>query len=268
MRMSNEVAKQDKKEINEKLDFDKFLDKQLTDVKDALPDNFNKARFVQNSLALMQTEKGKELMGKYGNQVVGGLLKGAFLGLDFLNKECYLVPFGNELNFMVDYRGAKKLAKKYSIRPITEISAEVVRADDEIDYWVENSKPQFKFKPKLNSKTDVVGAFAYVLYDDGNTLFEYMTLEELEMTRSKSKAKNYGAWKDYTNEMYKKVVLHRLCKGIEIEFDSPQQREIFDDDMAIETDVKKIRENEVEENANQQDFTEIITGEEKAENEI
>ena len=266
--MSNEVTKQENTQVGDKLKFDQFLDKQLTDVKDALPENFNKARFVQNSLALMQTEKGKELMREYGNQVVGGLLKGAFLGLDFLNKECYLVPFGKELNFMVDYRGAKKLAKKYSVRPITEISAEVVRADDEFDYWVENGKPQFTFKPKLNSKTDVKGAFAYVLYADGNTLVEYMTLDELEMTRSKSKAKNYGAWKDYTNEMYKKVVLHRLCKGIEIEFDSPQQKEIFDNDMAIETDVKKIRENEVEENANQQDFEEILADEVLAENEI
>lgn len=267
MRMSNEVAKQDKKEINEKVNFDKFLDEKLTDVNDALPENFNKARFVQNTLAFIHTEKGTEIMNKYGNKAVGGLLKGAFLGLDFLNKECYLVPFGNELNFMVDYRGAKKLAKKYSIRPITEISAEIVKADDEFEYWVENGKPQFTFKPKMNSNSKMVGAFAYVLYADGNTLVEYMTVDEIEMTRSKSKAKNYGAWKDYYGEMAKKVVLHRLCKGIEIEFEQPTQKELFDDDMAIETDVKKIRENEVEENANLTDFEEVLS-QEQTENEI
>ena len=265
--MSNDVSIKGKTEVEKKMDFDKFLSEKLTDVNDALPENFNKARFVQNTLAFMGTDKGKEIMAKYGNQTVTGLLKGAYLGLDFLNKECYLVPFGKELNFMIDYRGAKKLAKKYSIRPITEISAEVVRAEDEFQYWVENGKPMFTFKPKLNSKSDVKGAFAYVLYADGNTLVDYMTLDELEMTRSKSKAKNYGAWKDYTNEMYKKVVLHRLCKQIEIEFDNPSQKESYDEDMAIETDVKEIRKNEVEENANVQDFTEVVI-EEKADDEV
>ena len=265
--MSNELQNTQATDVSEKLDFDKFLDKQLTDVKDALPENFNKARFVQNTYALMQTEKGKELTSKYGNQVVGGLLKGAFLGLDFLNKECYLVPFKSELNFMIDYRGAKKLAKKYSIRPITEISAEVVRADDEFEYWVENGKPQFTFKPKLSSNKDIVGAFAYVLYADGNTLVEYMSKEEIEITRSKSKAKNYGAWTDYYGEMCRKTVLHRLTKSIEIDFEQPTQKELFDDDMAIETDVKKIRENEVEENANLTDFEEVLS-QEQTENEI
>ena len=262
--MSNEIANKGNTEVEKKMDFDKFLSEKLTDVNDALPENFNKARFVQNTLAFMGTDKGKEIMTKYGNQTVTGLLKGAYLGLDFLNKECYLVPFGKELNFMIDYRGAKKLAKKYSIRPITEISAEVVRAEDEFQYWVENGKPMFTFKPKLNSKSDVKGAFAYVLYADGNTLVDYMTLDELEMTRSKSKAKNYGAWKDYTNEMYKKVVLHRLCKQIEIEFDNPSQKESFDEDMQIETDPKEIRKNEVEENANVQDFTEVVIEESAA----
>lgn len=265
--MSNEIANKENTKIEKKIDFDKFLSEKLTDVNDALPENFNKARFVQNTLAFMGTDKGKEIMAKYGNQAVTGLLKGAYLGLDFLNGECYLVPFGKELNFMIGYRGGKKLAKKYSIRPITEISAEVVRAEDEFQYWVENGKPMFTFKPKLNSKSDVKGAFAYVLYADGNTLVDYMTLDELEMTRSKSKAKNCGAWKDYTNEMYKKVVLHRLCKQIEIEFDNPSQKESYDEDMAIETDVKEIRKNEVEENANVQDFTEVVI-EEKADDEV
>lgn len=266
--MNSELANTQNTQVAEKPKFDKYLEEQLEIVENALPDNFNQARFVQNSLAFLNTEKGKEIREKYGQQVVPALLKGAYLGLDFLNRECYLVPFGKELNFMLDYRGAKKLAKKYSIRPITEISAEVVRKDDVFERGIESGKPYFTFKPKLNSKSEVVGAFAYVLFADGNTLVDYMTLEELELTRSKSKGRNYGAWKDFTNEMYKKVVVHRLCKQIEIEFDIPAQKELFESDMAIETDPKKIRENEVEDNANQQDFTEIIAQEEKAKDEV
>lgn len=250
---------------NARKDFDEVLSDKLLDVKEALPENFNKARFVQNSLAFISTEKGKEILQKYGKQTIGCLLKGAFLGLDFLNKECYLVPFGKELNFMIDYRGAKKLCKKYSVREIEEISAEIVKADDEFSYWVENGKPMFSFKPKLNSKSNMVGAFAYVLFKDGGVLVEYVDKEELDKIKSKSKTSNRGAWVEFPNEMYKKCVIHRLCKGIEIEFDKPTQKEIFDEDVAIETDVKQIRENEVEENANKTDFTEILANEIKEE---
>lgn len=270
--MNNEVAKQENTQVSQKKDFDKYLADSLTEVKEALPENFNKARFVQNSLAFIHTENGRKIMRTHGTQVIPNLLKGAYLGLDFLNKECYLVPFKNELNFMIDYRGAKKLAKTYAIREIKEISAEIVRADDEFDYWNEDGEPKFIFRPKLSSKSKMVGAFAYVKYADGGVLVEYIDKEELDKIKSKSKTSNKGAWVEFPNEMYKKCVIHRLCKGIEINFDKPKQKELFDDDMAIATDPKEIRENDKDENANQQDFTEIIeqkeTQEEKAKDEV
>ena len=118
----------------------------------------------------------------------------------------------------------------------------------------------------------MIGAFAYVKYADGGVLVEYIDKEELDKIKSKSKTSNKGAWVEFPNEMYKKCVIHRLCKGIEINFDKPKQKELFDDDMAIATDPKEIRENDKDENANQQDFTEIIeqeeTQEEKAKDEV
>lgn len=268
--MNNELVKQENTAVDtQRPDFDKYLEDTLDSVDSALPVGFNKARFVQNTIAFMSTDKGKKIMKQYGNQAVTGLLKGAYLGLDFLNRECYLVPFKNELTFLIDYRGAKKLAKKYSIRPITEISAEVVRKDDEFDYGIKDAKPYFIFKPKSNHNSDIKGAFAYVLFEDGNLLIDYMTIEEIENTRNTaSKSKNSSAWRDYYTEMIKKVVLKRLCKQIEIEFVNPEQIESYNEDMAITTDPKEIRENEVEENANQQDFTEIIAQEEKAKDEV
>jgi hypothetical protein len=37
--------------------------------------------------------------------------------------------------------------------------------------------------------------------------------------------------------MYKKTVLHRLCKMIELEFDNPNQNKLFGEDMEIETNI-------------------------------
>ena len=62
--------------------------------------------------------------------------------------------------------------------------------------------------------------------------------------------------------MYKRQVLHRLCKTIDLNFENPDQRKIFVEDVAIETDIEKIAENEIEENENSVDFDEdVIDGE-------
>ena len=58
--------------------------------------------------------------------------------------------------------------------------------------------------------------------------------------------------------MYKKTVLHRLCKHIELDFENPTQQTAFMAGMEIETDTEKIVEAEIAENANSVEFTEII----------
>ena len=85
----------EKKENNS--NFSIVLADKLDSVSDALPKDFNKARFVQNALALVNENPN---IAKYGQQkIMAGLLKGAYLGLDFYSKECYLVPYGTDLNY-------------------------------------------------------------------------------------------------------------------------------------------------------------------------
>ena len=46
--------------------------------------------------------------------------------------------------------------------------------------------------------------------------------------------------------MYKKTVLKRLCKHIEIDFDNADQLRVYDEETAVENDPKVIAEQEVE----------------------
>lgn len=232
--------------------FSVVLTEKLNGVSDALPKDFNKARFVQNALALINDNPQLQ---KYNQaQLMGGLMKGAYLGLDFYSKECYLVPYGQQLNYQTDYRGAKKLAKKYSIRPIKDIYAKLIREGDEFEEMILNGEPSFNFKPKFLNDRKIIGAFAVVLYQDGGIGYDVMSLSELENTRKHSKASNSPAWKDFTGEMYKKTVLHRLCKHIELDFENPTQRNLFTADMEIETDVAEQVRNDIESNANKTEF--------------
>lgn len=246
--------------VAEKKTFDVALMEKLDSVSDALPKDFNKARFVQNALALITDNPDLQ---KYKQaQVMGGLLKGAYLGLDFYAKECYLVPYGGQLNYQTDYRGAKKLAKKYSIRPIKDIYAKLVREGDVFEEKILDGEQTFDFKPISFNDGKIVGAFAVCLYADGGMQYDTMSLADLENTRKSSKASNSPAWKNFTGEMYKKTVLHRLCKHIELDFENPTQQNTFLAGMEIETDQQKLAENEIQENANSVDFEEsdVIDG--------
>ena len=231
--------------------FDLALSEKLEGCKDALPADFNKARFVQNAMALL---KDNENIRKYPPaMIMEGLMKAAYLGLDFSNKECYLVPYGNSLNYQTDYRGAKKLAKKYSIRPVKDIYAQLVREDDLFEIGIVDRETKLNFKPNPFSNKPIIGAFAVVIFEDGGMLYETMSKDDLETSRRQSKASNSPAWKNFPGEMYKKTVLHRLCKHIELDF-SPAQRDAFMAGSEIETDDRELSRREIEEKANEVEF--------------
>lgn len=234
--MANEVAKKENTAVAEKPStFSEYLMVQLTKADEALPHGFNKQRFVQNCIALLNDKP--EIKKFSQTQIVAGLLKGSYLGLDFYNKECYLVDYGGKLNFQIDYRGNVKLAKKYSIRPIKDIYAKLVREGDTFEEYIENGEAVINFNPKPFNDGKIIGAFAVCVYADNGMIYDTMSLQDLENTRKASKASNSPAWTKFTGEMYKKTVLHRLCKMIELEFDNPKQGKLFGEDMEIETGV-------------------------------
>lgn len=216
--MANEVVKT----------FSESLSDKLMTVEAALPKEFNKERFVQNCLAVLNEKP--ELTRVNAADLQAGLLKGAYLGLDFFKKECYLIPYGNKVNFQTDYKGETKFVKRYSIRPIHEIYAKIVREGDFFEEKIENGQPSIDFKPKPFNNGQIVGAFAVALYKDGGMEYEVMSERDINAVRSNySKMSNSGAWKNSWDEMAKKTVLRRLCKHIETDFESIEAMKAWED---------------------------------------
>ena len=245
--MAEAIVKND-----EKKNFSVVITDKLDAIQDALPKDFNKARFVQNALSLLNE---KPDLAKFGQaKIMAGLMRGAMLGLDFFNKEAYLVGYGSDLQYQTSYIGAQKLIKKYAIHKVKNIYAELVREDDMFETGIEANKRYVTFKPKAFNNKPVVGAFAVVEFEDGDIQVETMNMEELEAVRKKSKMGNAGAWKDFSGEMQKKSVIRRLCKRIEIDFENPEQKQIFEADTDIATDPVEIRDAEVANDANSVDF--------------
>lgn len=202
---------------------------QLAENQKALPPGFNKDRFVLNCITLIRdmlrdNKKKNQLQQVDPASIPICLAKGAFLGLDFFNGECYAIPYAGEMKFQTDYKGEIKLCKRFSKNEIKDIFAKVVREGDFYEEEVDGSTQKVVYRPKPFSNAPMIGAFAIVSYKDGSMLYDSMGKDEIESVRENySKAQNSEAWKNSPGEMYKKTVLRRLCKMIDLEFDSVAQ---------------------------------------------
>ena len=74
-------------------------------------------------------------------------------------------------------------------------------------------------------------------------LYDTMSISEIENTRKTySKIPNSKAWKDSFGEMAKKTVLRRLCKMIDLNFDTAEANQAYED--GSDTDVKNASKKE------------------------
>lgn len=216
--------------------FSEQLTDKLTEVAEALPKDFNKTRFVQNCVALMNDNPNLAKMNRA--QVIAGMLKGSYLGLDYMQGEAYLIPYGNTVQFQTSYKGEVKYVKRYSVRPILDVYAKVIRNGDKFTESIVNGQQGFTYEPVPFSNEPIIGAFAVVLYKDGGVEYETMTTEEINKTRNTySKASNSKAWKDSWSEMARKTVLRRLCKHIECDFESVEAMKAWDEGGDLDKDV-------------------------------
>jgi len=228
----------EKKELVEKEEtFSVALTNDLNSVKAGLPQNFNIPRFVNNAVALLN---GNDTLTKFFKAYPSGvamakqgLIRGAFLGLDVMNKEFYLIPYGSKLDFSISYTGLKKLIMKYSVTQITDVYAEVVKQGDLIKYGIKDGKQYLEHEPLPLNEGQTIGVYAVVLFPDNHILYTVMTKGEIEKVRKASKSGG-AVWGTWYDEMAKKSALRRICKSITIDLENPQMKEVFDADGEIE----------------------------------
>lgn len=155
--------------------------------------------------------------------------------MDFFNGECYAIPYDGQMQFQTDYKGEIKLCKRWSKNPIKDIYAKVVREGDFFLEEVDSGEQKVQFRPEPFSNKPMIGAFAIVVFKDGSMMYDTMSTEDIENIRNiYSKAKNSPAWKNSPGEMYKKTVIRRLCKLIDLDFDNKEQQKAYIDGGDVE----------------------------------
>lgn len=166
------------------------------------------------------------------------------LGLDMLNRECYIVPFIKnrgradqqiELTILKDYRGEIKLARKYSVDPIREIFARVVYENDEYHF---NELGHFvhTFDPFDVDRGAKKGAYCTVVYKSGVQQTEFVNVEEINKIKSVSKSAGYpnSPWNRWEDEMWRKTAIRKAMKNISLDFGSSEAARAYGD---TDTDV-------------------------------
>lgn len=176
----------------------------------ALPSVITPERFTRLVLTAISTTPRLAQCSR--ESFFGAIFQAAQLGLEpnTPTGQAYLIPYGNQCQFQLGYRGQIQLAYRSGV--MRDVSAHVVYENDEFDYEL-GLTPKLTHKPKLGKRGNPIGVYAvYHTKDDGYGLEVLSWDEVMDFAKKKSKASGNGPWKTDPEEMAKKTVVKRLLK--------------------------------------------------------
>ena len=182
----------------------------------ALPKHLNQnaERYIRTFMT--QIRQTPKLLECNKTSLLGAMLTGTALGLDPSPSlgEFYILPYGQEAQFQLGYRGMKALAYRGGVRKIT---AHEVCANDEFSMtW--GLEDTLTHKPLLTGdRGPEIGYYVAVKMANGEVSFKYMTRQEVE-SHGKRFSKTYGRgpWATDFAAMAEKTCLKLLFKWLPI----------------------------------------------------
>ena len=269
----NEVAEQGKKNA-ELVVNNAFIDglsmqlQEKTKYGLSFPADYNPTNALMGAYLIMKetTDKNGKCILESCSQasIANSLMDMATLGLNASKKQGYFIAYGGKCQFQKSYFGNITLARRNGLKTI---NAEIIYDGDTFKYHIENGMKVIDVHEQdfMNIDNDkILGAYAVALMDDGRKVVEVMNINQLK----KAWNQRMGGLKEdassthmkFKDQMAKKTVINRLCKLIgntstdgNISEISDRLDEVADVDMVAE-DVAY----EIENNANQIEFSEIV----------
>ena len=234
----------------------------------SFPADYNPTNALMGAYLIMKetTDKNGKCILESCSQasIANSLMDMATLGLNASKKQGYFIAYGGKCQFQKSYFGNITLARRNGLKTI---NAEIIYDGDTFKYHIENGMKVIDVHEQdfMNIDNDkILGAYAVAIMDDGRKVVEVMNINQLK----KAWNQRMGGLKEdassthmkFKDQMAKKTVINRLCKLIgntstdgNISEISDRLDEVADVDMVAE-DVAY----EIENNANQVDFEEIV----------
>ena len=234
----------------------------------SFPADYNPTNALMGAYLIMKetTDKNGKCILESCSQasIANSLMDMATLGLNASKKQGYFIAYGGKCQFQKSYFGNITLARRNGLKTI---NAEIIYDGDTFKYHIENGMKVIDVHEQefMNIDNDkILGAYAVAVMDDGRKVVEVMNINQIK----KAWNQRMGGLKEdassthmkFKDQMAKKTVINRLCKLIgntstdgNISEISDRLDEVADVDMVAE-DVAY----EIENNANQVDFEDVI----------
>lgn len=140
------------------------------------------------------------------------------LTLSPVHKLAYLVPRKKKVCLDISYQGFIHLATSKNV--LQWVKAEIVHDGDEFEYQGVNREPIHKFNP-FKDRGAMVGGYTLARTPGGDTLVDFMKLDEIHAIRNRSEAwkaflekkVSTTPWKTDEGEMIKKTLIRRAYKS-------------------------------------------------------
>lgn len=184
----------------------------------AVPKHLNADRMAR--IAATEVRKNKALLSTEPTSFLGSVMQAAQLGLEPGSAlgQAYLVPYGNQCQLIIGYKGMIDLARRSG--QVLSLNAYAVREGDDFNFQL-GLKPDIHHVPSLEAdriKKPITYVYAVATLKGGGYQFEVLSRAEVEAVRAKAKSKNI--WNTYFEEMAKKTVIRRLFKYLPVSIEA------------------------------------------------
>lgn len=174
----------------------------------ALPKHMDAERFTR--IVITEVRRNPALLRCNPLSLLGSMMLSAQLGLELGPLgHAYLVPFGNEVTFIVGYKGMIDLARRSG--QLSTIVARAVHEKDQFSYRY-GLDEDLTHVPAEGDAGPLTHVYAIAKFKDGGVTFVVLSKAEVDsfMARSPSAKAKTSPWKSDYEAMAKKTAIRRL----------------------------------------------------------
>lgn len=218
----------------------KYLEAMKGQISKALPKHMTPDRMARIALTTIRTNP--KLLQCSIQSLMGAVMQASQLGLEpGLLGHCYLIPYGNECQFIVGYKGMIDLARRSG-----NIQSISVHERYENDYFI----LQYGLEEKLQhipwhirddkqfaESGELKGVYLIAKFSDGGHYIHYMPKSEIDKHRERSKSSKNGPWVTDYVEMAKKTCVRSAWKWLPISVEITEK--VMAADETVKTEIKE-----------------------------
>lgn len=191
---------------------------QLCKVGFTVPSDYNYVNAIKAAMLVLQDVKNKDkvpaLQCCSPASIQSALFKMSVSGLDVSKKQGYMIVRGDQLCFEESYFGTCLQARRVSkyFEPI----ANIIYKGDTFRFEVDPSTGRKKIIEHTQSlesiDSEIIGAYAIVTNDKGESDVEIMSIAQIKKSWSKSSSSQQQIHKEFPDQMAKRTVIKRAAK--------------------------------------------------------